>query len=32
MVGPLGKVDNGQVAVFGALAGDQYTVPVDVRL
>ena len=31
-LGRLGKVDNGQVAVFGALAGDQYAIPVDVRL
>lgn len=31
-LGRLGKVDNGQVAVFGALAGDQYAVPIDVRL
>lgn len=31
-LGRLGKVDNGQVAVFGALANDQLTVPVDVRL
>jgi len=31
-LGRLGKVDNGQVAVFGALANGQYAVPVDVRL
>jgi SRSO17 transposase len=31
-LGRLGKVDNGQVAVFGALANDQYVCPVDVRL
>ena len=31
-LGRLGKVDNGQVAVFGALANGQYVVPVDVRL
>jgi SRSO17 transposase len=31
-LGRLGKVDNGQVAVFGALAKDQYVAPVDVRL
>jgi SRSO17 transposase len=31
-LGQLGKVDNGQVAVFGALANDQYVCPVDVRL
>lgn len=31
-LGRLGKVDNGQVAVFGALANDRLTVPVDVRL
>jgi SRSO17 transposase len=28
----LGKVDNGQVAVFGALANGPYVTPVDVRL
>ena len=31
-LGRLGKVDNGQVAVFGALANKQYVAPVDVRL
>jgi SRSO17 transposase len=31
-LGRLGKVDNGQVAVFGALANQQYVAPVDVRL
>ena len=31
-LGRLGKVDNGQVAVFGALARDQHVAPVDVRL
>jgi SRSO17 transposase len=31
-LGRLGKVDNGQVAVYGALANDQYVAPVDVRL
>lgn len=31
-LGRLGKVDNGQVAVFGALANDQYVAPIDVRL
>lgn len=31
-LGRFGKVDNGQVAVFGALANDRLTVPVDVRL
>jgi SRSO17 transposase len=31
-LGRLGKVDNGQVAVFGVLAKDQYCVPVDVKL
>jgi SRSO17 transposase len=31
-LGRLGKVDNGQVAVFGALTGGRYAVPVDVRL
>lgn len=31
-LGRLGKVDNGQVAVFGALAKGQYVAPVDVRL
>jgi SRSO17 transposase len=31
-LGRLGKVDNGQVAVFGALANGRYAVPVDVRL
>jgi len=31
-LGRLGKVDNGQVAVFGVLAKDHYTVPVDVKL
>ncbi len=31
-LGRLGKVDNGQVAVFGALANDRFAAPVDVRL
>jgi len=31
-LGRVGKVDNGQVAVFGALANGQYVAPVDVRL
>ena len=31
-LGRLGKVDNGQVAVFGALASESYVSPVDVRL
>jgi SRSO17 transposase len=31
-LGRLGKVDNGQVAVFGALSNGQYVAPVDVRL
>ncbi len=31
-LGRLGKVDNGQVAVFGALANGNYTVPIDERL
>lgn len=31
-LGRLGKVDNGQVAVFGALAKDRFAVPVDARL
>jgi len=31
-LGRLGKVDNGQVAVYGALAKGQYVAPVDVRL
>jgi SRSO17 transposase len=31
-LGRLGKVDNGQVAVFGALARGQYSAPIDVRL
>lgn len=31
-LGRLGKVDNGQVAVFGALANGRYAMPVDVRL
>jgi SRSO17 transposase len=31
-LGRLGKVDNGQVAVFGVLANGQYFAPVDVRL
>jgi SRSO17 transposase len=31
-LGRLGKVDNGQVAVFGALANGQFAVPNDVRL
>jgi len=30
-LGRLGKVDNGQVAVFGALANGQYVAPIDVR-
>jgi len=30
-LGRLGKVDNGQVAVFGALANKAYVAPVDVR-
>lgn len=30
-LGRLGKVDNGQVAVFGALVNGQYAAPVDVR-
>ena len=30
--GRLGKVDKGQVALFGALADGQYVAPVDVRL
>ena len=28
----LGKVDNGQVAVFGALVNGRYAAPIDVRL
>lgn len=31
-LGRLGKVDNGQVAVFGVLAKNRYNVPVDVKL
>ena len=31
-LGRLGKVDNGQVAVFGALANGEFAVPTDVRL
>lgn len=31
-LGRLGKVDNGQVAVFGALANGRFVSPVDVRL
>jgi SRSO17 transposase len=31
-LGRLGKVDNGQVAVFGVLAKDRFAVPVDARL
>jgi SRSO17 transposase len=31
-LGRLGKVDNGQVAVFGALSNGQYVAPIDVRL
>ena len=31
-LGRLGKVDNGQVAVFGVLADERLSVPVDVRL
>jgi len=31
-LGRLGKVDNGQVAVFGALATERFVSPVDVRL
>ena len=31
-LGRLGKVDNGQVAVFGALSNGQFASPVDVRL
>jgi SRSO17 transposase len=31
-LGRFGKVDNGQVAVFGALTNGRFTVPVDVRL
>jgi SRSO17 transposase len=31
-LGRLGKVDNGQVAVFGVLAKDKLAIPVDVRL
>jgi SRSO17 transposase len=30
-LGRFGKVDNGQVAVYGALAKDQYIAPIDVR-
>jgi SRSO17 transposase len=31
-LGRLGKVDNGQVAVFGAMANGQFAVPIDTRL
>jgi len=31
-LGRLGKVDNGQVAVFGVLAKDRFALPVDTRL
>ena len=31
-LGRLGKVDNGQVAVFGALVNGQFAVPIDARL
>jgi len=31
-LGRLGKVDNGQVAVFGALSNGQFATPIDVRL
>ena len=31
-LGRLGRVDNGQVAVFGVLAKDRFAIPVDVRL
>jgi SRSO17 transposase len=31
-LGRLGKVDNGQVAVFGVLAKDRFALPIDVRL
>ncbi|BBO77886.1 hypothetical protein DSCW_53030 [Desulfosarcina widdelii] len=31
-LGRLGKVDNGQVAVFGALANGRFVAPIDVRL
>lgn len=31
-LGRLGKVDNGQVAVFGALANGRFAVPIDARL
>jgi SRSO17 transposase len=31
-LGRLGKVDNGQVAVFGVLSRDRYAIPVDVKL
>jgi len=31
-LGRLGKVDNGQVAVFGALTNGQYAAPIDTRL
>jgi SRSO17 transposase len=31
-LGRLGKVDNGQVAVFGALGNGQFATPIDVRL
>ncbi|MBC8391670.1 MAG: IS701 family transposase [Deltaproteobacteria bacterium] len=31
-LGRLGKVDNGQVAVFGALVNGRYAAPIDVRL
>jgi SRSO17 transposase len=31
-LGRLGKVDNGQVAVFGALGNGRFAIPIDVRL
>ena len=31
-LGRLGKVDNGQVAVFGVLSKDRFAIPVDVKL
>jgi len=31
-LGRLGKVDNGQVAVFGVLSRDRFAIPVDVKL
>jgi len=30
-LGRFGKVDNGQVAVFGALANGRFAAPIDVR-